>query len=107
MAEKIDFQKWHPRKKHAQDEMSKLELGITFYNVFNKRNNRLRKDPHRYLICLAKSKEERTVAVEKAREIGFSCTFGKEYLNPDTDPTNQSGIYASYSFKIDLESVEV
>lgn len=95
---KIDQKMWRTLKVNAQNEMSKLELDITFYNIFNKINNRARNEPHRYLVCFVNSIEKRKHAMQEAVDLGYSCSVGQVYSDP-----NNIEVEEAYSFKIDLQ----
>jgi hypothetical protein len=91
---------WGPLKEQAQNEMTALDLDITFYNVFNKINNNRRIQPERYLVCFVDTKEKRALAIVKARELGYSCCSGKSYTNYMSLKQEFKRVY---SFKIDLD----
>ncbi len=100
---KEDQKKWRIRNEYVQNQMSNLDLGITFYNIFNKETSSARKEPYRYLWCFADSPEKRDYALNKALELGYIATAAKKYIhNKATDDE-----YHCWTFKIDLESVNI
>ncbi|MDQ1282147.1 MAG: hypothetical protein QG630_498 [Patescibacteria group bacterium] len=60
-------------RKTVQNILIKLDLGITFYNIFKKINTSSMKDSEGELFCFAKNKEVRETAIEELKKEKWEC----------------------------------
>ncbi len=87
-------------KKNAQDTVRSLGVDVSFYNIFNKSNNKRRKEPNRYLVCFVKSFEDRDAAILHMQNNGYLCKRGKKYVGVMPHDVGEE----SYTFSVDLFS---
>ncbi len=88
-------------KLDAQNLVLSLGLGITFCNVFNKSNNRARKEPDRYLVCLSEDVDSIEVAMAFMRENGYLCSRRNNIEQSSLAPLGTT----MYNFRVDLFSL--
>lgn len=104
---KIELQQ---KKKKVQDWLNSLNLNVLYHNAFDKQITKFREDYNRYLICYVASNQKRDAIFEQAKNLGYICEKGPvsdsrhnkpdDYINNDDDSKN-------FSFRIDLESVNL